>query len=200
MWKRRLQKTYDQYAQERDQVVKDGWKLAEREMFLSRLQRENAVQLLEIGAGTGRDSAFFKENGLLVTATDLSREMVLLCREKGLSAEQMDASDLQFSDGHFDGVWTINCLLHVPKRDLPGVLQEVRRVLKPGGSFYFGVYGGMDFEGVWEADRYDPKRFFSFHTDEAIKETVRRFFTLESFRTIDYGNEILHFQAMVLRC
>ncbi|WP_231877756.1 methyltransferase domain-containing protein [Ferroacidibacillus organovorans] len=108
-------------------------------------------------------------------------------------------SDLQFPDGHFDGVWTINCLLHVPKRDLPGVLAEVRRVLKPGGLFYFGVYGGMDFEGVWEADRYDPKRFFSFHTDAAIQETVRRFFTLESFRTIDYGNEILHFQAMVLR-
>ncbi|OPG15049.1 hypothetical protein B2M26_13970 [Ferroacidibacillus organovorans] len=168
-------------------------------MFLSRLQRENRAKLLEIGAGTGRDSMFFEENGLLVTATDLSGEMVLLCREKGLSAEQMDASDLQFPDGHFDGVWTINCLLHVPKRDLPGVLAEVRRVLKPGGLFYFGVYGGMDFEGVWEADRYDPKRFFSFHTDAAIQETVRRFFTLESFRTIDYGNEILHFQAMVLR-
>ncbi|WP_231877755.1 class I SAM-dependent methyltransferase [Ferroacidibacillus organovorans] len=91
VWKRRLKETYDHYAKERDQVVKDDWKLAERNMFLSRLQRENRAKLLEIGAGTGRDSMFFEENGLLVTATDLSGEMVLLCREKGLSAEQMDA-------------------------------------------------------------------------------------------------------------
>ncbi|TMD70000.1 MAG: class I SAM-dependent methyltransferase [Chloroflexi bacterium] len=42
--------------------------------------------MLEIGAGTGNDSLFFRDNGLHVVCTDLSPAMVDLCTEKGLEA------------------------------------------------------------------------------------------------------------------
>ena len=39
-------------------------------------------------------------------------------------------------------------------------LENVCTVLKPAGLFYLGMYGGYDFEGIWDKDIYTPKRFF----------------------------------------
>lgn len=77
---------YDSAADRRDEQVKQPWKLAEREQFLGRLRAEQCTRLLEIGAGTGQDSAFFAGHGLEVVATDMSPEMVARCRDKGLDA------------------------------------------------------------------------------------------------------------------
>jgi ubiquinone/menaquinone biosynthesis C-methylase UbiE len=85
-----------------------------------------------------------------VTCIDLSNEMVNLCQEKGLNAHVMDFYDLQFPDQSFDAVFALNCLLHVPKANLESVLKEVHRVLRDGGLFFCGVYGGQDTEGIWE--------------------------------------------------
>lgn len=41
--------------------------------------------------------------------------------------------ELPFPDDHFDRVLAIHCLEHMP--NLPAALANVRRVLKPGGSF-----------------------------------------------------------------
>jgi SAM-dependent methyltransferase len=197
--KEKLCVAYNRHARERDRSEKESWKMEERNRFLRLLKRERVQQLLEIGAGTGQDSLFFQENGLRVTCIDLSPEMVEICREKGLDAHEMDVYQLRFPDGRFDAVWTINCLLHVPKRDLDGVLAEIRRVLKPGGFFYWGVYGGWEHEGVWEEDSYRPKRFFSFFEDEAIRKKARTFFEVIDFRPVECGRGSLHFQALTLR-
>jgi SAM-dependent methyltransferase len=93
----------------------------------------------------------------------------------------------------------MNCLLHVPKSQLGNVLGEIRRVLKPQGLLYMGVYGGYEFEGVWEQDIYEPKRFFSFFSDEKMKELVEEYYHIESFKVVKYQQEGLHFQSMVLR-
>ena len=74
----------------------EPWKLDQRAAFLERLEAEGGGSLLEIGAGVGRDSLFFQNNCLEVTATDLSPEMVRFCREKGLNAHVMDFWKLDF--------------------------------------------------------------------------------------------------------
>ncbi|MFD1676011.1 class I SAM-dependent methyltransferase [Alicyclobacillus fodiniaquatilis] len=193
-----LRASYDGQANERDNFSKANWKVRERDLFLSHLRERHLKNLLEIGAGTGQDSLFFIDNGIEATATDMSGEMVRLCREKNLSAYQMDFYNLEFPTESFDAVWSLNCLLHVPKRDLPSVLEGIRDVLKPGGLFYLGVYGGEDSEGVWEGDSSVPKRFFSFHTDQSIQYVVSKYFEIIYFKTVDYGHESLHFQSMIL--
>jgi SAM-dependent methyltransferase len=127
--------------------------------------------------------------------------MVALCESKGLAARVMDLADLDFPPDTFDAVYAVNCLLHVPDRELPGVLRGVRAVLRPGGLFYLGVYGGIDHEGVWEDDPYEPKRFFSFRTDERMREIVAGAFEVHTFRRIslDGRGDGLHFQSLVLR-
>jgi SAM-dependent methyltransferase len=125
--------------------------------------------------------------------------MVRLCQEKGLNARLMDMVDLDFPDDSFDAVYALNSLLHLPKAELPIVLQDIRRVLRPNGLFFLGVYGGYDFEGIWELDSYDPKRFFSFHSDERLKQVVTEQFTLLSFKQIVPGDNNIHFQSLTLR-
>ncbi|MBZ0288383.1 MAG: class I SAM-dependent methyltransferase [Anaerolineae bacterium] len=195
-----LRQTYDNHAAERNTYVLQDWKIAERAQFLAQLQAENKRRLLEIGAGVGKDSLFFKESGLDVVCTDLSPEMVAICQSKGLPAYVMDFLNLDFPDASFDAVYALNCLLHVPKTDLPNVLAEIHRLLKPSGLFFMGVYGGHNFEGIWPQDDYTPKRFFAFYTDEQIQSVVSAVFDLLYFKTIPVkGDDISHFQSMILK-
>lgn len=126
--------------------------------------------------------------------------MVALCRAKGLRASVRDFLHLDFPPASFEAVYALNCLLHVPKSDLPAVLRAIQRVLQPDGLFYLGLYGGIDSEGVWDDDWQEPKRFFSFHTDDGIEQAVRPHFRVLSSRRISVDRDgALHFQSLLLR-
>lgn len=195
-----LRTCYDKYAQERDSGSIQDWKAQERAGFLVILQQEHKHTLLEIGAGPGRDSLFFLEQGLKPVCIDLSAAMVELCQQKGLPAQVMDMLYLQFPDASFDAVYAMNSLLHLPKVEFPLVLQEISRVLQPGGLFYLGIYGGYEHEGIWDQDAYQPQRFFSFFSDEHLEEEVKTVFEILSFKhiTVEAGNH-LGFQSLTLR-
>ncbi len=196
-----LRESYARKARERDLSPLQPWKTEERRRFLALLLDEEGRTLLELGAGPGKDGKFFRDHGVEVVCTDLSPEMVALSASKGLAARVMDLSHPDFPPGTFDAVYALNSLLHLPESELPGALRGIQAVLKPGGLFYLGVYGGKDQEGVWEDDPYEPKRFFSLRTDERLREIVVGFFDVHSFRRVTVGGlaEGLHFQSLILR-
>jgi SAM-dependent methyltransferase len=199
LFKNNLIESYNKYAQERDTYTMDAWKVEERANFLALLQSKNKSSLLEIGAGTGRDSKFFQDMGMAVTCIDLSPEMIKLCQQKGLSAQVMDMTDLNFPPDSFDAVYALNSLLHIPKAESRTVLGNVRKVLKPSGLFYLGVYGSdEESEGIREQDTYDPKRFFSFYTDDNIQNITSELFELKYFKRIPTTGNELHFQSLIL--
>ena len=194
-----LVEAYNRYAQQREGNSVDEWKIQVRADFLSMLETDHKKSLLELGAGTGKDSSFFSDHGLDVTCIDLSPEMVKFCKQKGLAAQVMDMSNLTFAPNSFDAIYSFNSLLHIPRAEFLIVLENVRRVLRPGGFFFLGMYGGMEFEGIWEKDSYSPKRFFSFHTDEHIQQLTTQFFHLLSFKRTTFEHGDLHFQALTLK-
>jgi SAM-dependent methyltransferase len=195
-----LRATYNKYAQERETSVMQAWKIEVRSKFLSLLQNEGRKTLLEIGAGTGRDSKFFQDQGLEVVCIDLSPAMVELCKQKGLTAYVMDMIDIQFPAGSFDAVYAINSLLHLSKAEFPVVLRKIDNLLREDGVFFLGIYGGYDYEGVWENDSYVPKRFFSFFADERLKQEITKVFDIFSFESIQTEpGDTLHFQSLILR-
>ncbi|SMF90181.1 mutator mutT protein [Paenibacillus uliginis N3/975] len=194
-----LKQAYNHNAELRDSTELEGWKAEERENVLDVFQENYVRNVLEIGAGPGRDSLYFRQHGLDVTAIDMSEEMVHLCQQKGLNAMVMDFYQLKFVDQAFDAVYAMNCLLHVPKAQLVDVLVEIRRVLKPNGLFYLGLYGGVSTDGVWEQDTYEPKRYFAMYPDEEIQRIVKEHFQVEDFHTRFMGEGKPHFQAMRLR-
>ncbi|WP_409250924.1 class I SAM-dependent methyltransferase [Bacillus sp. SCS-153A] len=194
-------KSYDAQSYNRNRKVNPEWKDAERETFLGWLREEGKESLLDLGAGPGLDSLFFKQNGIDPLAIDISAQMVKLCSDKGIQAKVMSFDELHFEKRRFDAVWSMNSLLHVPKKDIDGVLKSINEVLTDNGLFYLGLYGGKDHEGVWEDDAYEPKRFFAFHSSASIQKLVAKYFTIENF--IMLPPEIVEseyaFQSLLLR-
>ena len=93
-------------------------------------------EILEVGAGTGRSFPYYPV-GLTITAIDFSDGMLSKARQKahrlGLSVNlrQMDVQKLEFADDSFDSVVASCVFCSVPDAVLG--LQEIRRVIRPGG-------------------------------------------------------------------
>ena len=194
-----LQRIYGEAVERRAKSPLEPWKIPERAAFLELLEREGRRLLLEIGAGTGVHGRFFADAGLEVVCTDLSAAMVEHCRTQGLVAVQQDFLHLDLGR-RFDAVFAMNCLLHVPRQDLPAVLASIRSTLVDGGVFFLGQYGGIDHDGVFADDDYEPKRYFSLLTDEDLLAVAREQFEIVSFRAVDIkSDDGDHFQSVVLR-
>lgn len=92
-------------------------------------------EVLELAAGPGLISKEIAEVTKRMVATDYSEKMLEEARKgyipEMLTFEQADASDLQYEDDSFDLVLIANALHIIP--DSGKVLEEIKRVLKPGG-------------------------------------------------------------------
>jgi cyclopropane fatty-acyl-phospholipid synthase-like methyltransferase len=196
-----LRQAYNSRAAEREAKEIPEWRIGQRAGFADMLLREGKQTLLELGAGTGVDSRYFHDHGIDVLCTDLSPENVRYCQSKGLNARVMDYTQFNLPRASYDAVYAMNSLLHLPKGNLPGVLKSIRTVLKDDGLFFMGVHGGIDSEGVWELDHYEPKRFFAFYTDNQLKEILSGVFEIEAFvvTEVEGENDDLHHQSFILR-
>jgi ubiquinone/menaquinone biosynthesis C-methylase UbiE len=101
-------------------------------------------KLLEIGCGAGIDLVRFAGGGADVTGVDLSQTAVDLARKnfslRNLSGDirVMNGEALEFPDGVFDVVYAHGVLQYTA--DIRKMIDEARRVLKPGGEFICMVY------------------------------------------------------------
>lgn len=193
-----LIKSYEKYAHERASYSPDEFKVQEQSEFLKFLKDEKRETLLEIGCGPGRDAQFFQSQGLRVLAVDNVPTMVKFTAEKGVSARVLDCYNLDEINECFDAVYTMNCLLHIPKRDFDQVLDLISGRLNENGIMYIGIWGDQNFEGIWEHDRYEPKRFFSFWKTEALLEVLQRSFKLEYYRRLE-PQEGRIFNSLIVR-
>lgn len=179
-----LAAAYDARAGDREAAGEPEWRKAAQADLVERLGP--GAELLEVGAGVGYASRWFADRELTVVATDLSAENVARCREKGLRAEVADMGDLPFPDGSFDAVWAASCLMHIPNADLPGTLDEIARVIRPGGLLWTGTWGSeSSAEGTWEEDWYEPKRFYSLRSDADLQAMLEDRFRILSFDSRD---------------
>ena len=102
------------------------------------------VKVLDWGAGKGHISYLLRKAGFQVTSCDLrsgaddssfSQHTPILA-EQGIMVQPLEREcDLPFDSGSFDLVVSFGVLEHVS--DDLGSLKEIRRVLKPGGLFFF---------------------------------------------------------------
>ena len=101
-------------------------------------------RVLEVGCGAGVDLARFAKGGAEVVGVDLAASAIDLARanfeQQGLSGEfrVADGEALPFSESSFDFVFAHGVVQYTtnPQR----LVDECRRVLKPGGEAVFQVY------------------------------------------------------------
>jgi len=99
-------------------------------------RRLQGGRLLDIGCGDGSFTILLKEalKAQEVAGIEIAPEAVNALREKGIKAHQLDIDEqsFPFSDNYFDIVYCGEIIEHLFNPD--HLLQEVHRVLKPGGS------------------------------------------------------------------
>jgi ubiquinone/menaquinone biosynthesis C-methylase UbiE len=106
--------------------------------------RHAGEAILEIGAGIGTDHAQFARHGGIMHDLDLSAGHLRLAARnfelRGLKStfQHGDAENLPFADSSFDLVYSNGVIHHTP--DAARVVQEIHRVLKPGGRCIIMVY------------------------------------------------------------
>lgn len=203
-FKQQLIKAYNKDAKRRDSAEgkRDQWKMDVREQFVSLLKKEGKKTILELGAGAGLDAKYFSDNGFDVLATDISNEMIKMCKKRGLNAKVVDLYELTSLGKTFDAVFSLNVLLHVPRKDLDTVLDNIYNALNKGGIFFYGVYGGTDEEKIInDKSKMGLPRFFSFLSDKTLLEIVQKRFEVIDFKIIDIDSKRpnFHFQSLFLR-
>ena len=100
--------------------------------------------VLEVGCGAGTDLARFARGGAMVSGVDLSSSAIALAKQnfeqQGLKGElrEADGERLPFPDDTFDLVYAHGVVQYTlqPQK----LVDECRRVLKPGGEAVFQVY------------------------------------------------------------
>ena len=96
---------------------------------------------LEVGCGGGILTEEIARMGFTTTGIDPSQGSLATARGHArangldITYEHGTGESLPYADASFDAVFCCDVLEHV--RDLPRVIEEIQRVLKPGGTFIF---------------------------------------------------------------
>lgn len=101
-------------------------------------------RVLDVGCGAGTDLVRFAQGGAMVSGVDLSASAIALARQnfeqRGLTADlrEADGEHLPYPDASFDLVFAHGVVQYTPNS--AALVNECRRVLKPGGEAIFQVY------------------------------------------------------------
>jgi len=115
-------------------------------------------RVLEIGVGLGADHQRFALAGARLSGIDLTERAVAFTRHRltlfGLESDLSvgDAERLAFPDAEFDLVYSWGVIHHSP--DTARAVEEIRRVLRPGGSARVMIYHKWSLVGYMLWARY----------------------------------------------
>jgi len=134
-------------------------------------------RVLDVGCGAGVDLLRFAKGGAIATGVDISPSAIALARKNAafqqldVDLQVADAEHLPFPDGTFDLVFAHGVIQY--SHDTQRVVDECRRVLKPGGEAIFQAYNrhswlnalskvmrvGLEHEGAPVLRTFSPAEF-----------------------------------------
>jgi SAM-dependent methyltransferase len=141
--------TYDWSGRGEEWNSSPEWKQALIEHVLARWIPKGAIAL-EIGPGAGRWTQALLVRASRLVLADVSERPLMLCRERFNDAASIEyilssGSDLPgVDDGSIQAVWSFDVFVHLAPRDQAAYLEEIARVLAPGGVAVLHHSDGYD--------------------------------------------------------
>lgn len=108
--------------------------------------------ILDLGAGLGRHSIFFAQQGFKVSAIDISDYGVNYLKEWAkkenldIDIKLGDMISLPYADNYFDYVFAYHSISHTDTEGTEKIISEIERVLKQGGEVYTSMCSKESFE------------------------------------------------------
>jgi len=144
--------------------------------------------ILEIGAGGGRDAKELVELGYSYVGTDVSSGLLDIARKEMPDQEFYEQSvhDLHFPEREkFDGFWASAVLLHVPKSRIDEALQQIKKVVKPGGVGFISLQNGDGEKSrINELHGQQLERWFAYWRKDEFTEVLER----NAYKVLEYIN------------
>ena len=124
--------------------------------------------VLDLGCGAGNAARAFHAMGFKVTAFDGSEGM--LAQISKIAEITTVCSDFDGLDmvNAFDGIWANFCLQHVPRTELPAVLDRVTNALRADGWLLIGIHEGT------ETRRDKLGRLYCHHTEADLSKALQK--------------------------
>jgi len=127
---------YDTIADEFDKTRVRLWPCVIS--FLDEFQSN--AEILDIGCGNGKYMNY--RDDINIKGIDISTNLIEICKKKGFDVIKAPMTDIPFTDNKFDGIICIASYHHLNNDDdRKKTLDEIYRILKPGGIAFIEVWG-----------------------------------------------------------
>jgi SAM-dependent methyltransferase len=116
---------------------------------------EEGGLICDMGCGPGQIARYLHERSAQVIGVDLSAQMIEQARQlnPGLEFKQANMLALDVEDGAWAGIAAFYSIIHIPREEVVNALQELKRVLRPGGWLLLAFHLGTEvvhLEEWWE--------------------------------------------------
>lgn len=131
--------------------------------------------ICDLGCGVGQVAGYLRSRGANVCGIDLSTEMIKQARRLNPEITFQPGNMLalnDIADHAFGGIAAFYSIIHIPRASLPDALQEIKRVLRPGGRLLLTFHIGqkdLHLDEWW--DKKVSLDFYFFETQE-IKDCL----------------------------
>lgn len=177
--------SYDRVAEEYTRLISDELKdkPLDREMldhFAARVADKRRV--CDLGCGPGQVARYLHERGADAFGIDLSPVMLEHARRisPALEFRPGDMRALDLPDGALAGIAAFYSIIHIPREEVAAVLEELRRVLQPGGLLLLAFHRGSDVVHMDEWWGHPVSLDFAFFEREEMEGYLRQAgFTIE---------------------
>jgi ubiquinone/menaquinone biosynthesis C-methylase UbiE len=181
-------------------------------MVTAALDLKPTDRVLELGCGVGRIGHELAAHVAHWEGADISANMLKVARERLAGFDNVGFTELMCSDlkslpdASFDKAYSIAVFIHMDKEDFYLYLEELARVVKPGGLIFFDTWNISHpvgwrrfavelnpFRGVVPTERKDVAR-----NQFSNPEEVRSFLDHAGFETLDLLTDSPWVQAVAM--
>ena len=140
-------------------------------------------RVLDVGCGIGGSSRIladyygFNVVGITLSPEQVRRAKQLTSEDCNCSFKVMDALDMDFKDGEFDGIWSVEAGAHI--FDKKRFADQLLRVLRPGGYLAVADWNSRDFK------KQPPSFFEKLVIKQLLEQWVHpAFISIDGFKNI----------------